>query len=167
MNNIKELSAGLAVSDEEVNTFSERKASVMQRIFEIFFNSLSVHAKNEVELRPHLQMLIASCLRQTANSDMTRCPGTSLEILRKLFRAIAGGKFEESYKEILPLLSPLLNGLFHIFCRAKDEVLRKVIIEICLTIPARLVSLLPHLSLLIRIIIPALNTDDSDLVNLG
>ncbi len=167
MTNITELLGGITVDDKGVSANSDRKSIVMQKIFEILFSSLSVNAKNEVELRPHLQMLIASCLRQTTNSDLTKCSGANLEILRKLFRAVAGGKFEESYKEILPLLSQLLNGLFHIFCRAKDEVLRKVIIELCLTIPARLSSLLPHLSLLIRIIVPALNTDDGDLINLG
>jgi transformation/transcription domain-associated protein len=84
-----------------------------------------------------------------------------------MFRAIAGGKYEDSYKEILPLLPTLLNGLYRIFISTDHSILRQVIIGLCLTIPARLSSLLPHLSLLLRIIVPALQSDDGDLINLG
>ena len=145
---------------------SERYLEVLQSLFELLFSSLA-YPKNEVVLRPHLQSLIAMCLRQTTNSDEVTWPGINLEIIRRLFRAIAGGKFEESYKEMLPLLSPLLNGLYRIFCQTEKEVMRKVIVELCLTVPARLSSLLPHLPLLLRIIVPALQTNDGELINLG
>ncbi len=167
MQHTKELSPRLLTEKEWTGSKLARKAEMLQKLFEILFSSLRKYPKNEVELRPHLQSLIAVCLRQTTNSNMATWPGANLEILRKLFRAIAGGKFEESYKEILPLLSPLLNGLYHIFCQSENEIMRKIIIELCLTIPARLSSLLPHLSLLLRVIVPALKTNDGELINLG
>ena len=116
-----------------------------------------------------------------------------LHLLRSLFRTVAGGKFEESYKELLPLLPSILNGLWRIYSSigpthtttstdiiipgdsfrrggaSRDELgdLRNIIIDLCLTVPARLSSLLPHLPLLVRVIIPALRSESGDLVNLG
>jgi transformation/transcription domain-associated protein len=41
------------------------------------------------------------------------------------------------------------------------------LIELVLTIPARLSSLLPHMNLLLRVIVLALKSNSDDLVNLG
>ena len=164
MENANELDIGIAESsDEKV----QHEADVKMKLFSMIFSSLSVCPNNEKILRPFLQQLVATCLRRAMGSDVMFWPGNHFKILRKLFRAIAGGKFEESYKEILPLLPTLLNGLYRIYCHTNHDILRKVIIELCLTIPARLSSLLPHLSLLLRIIVPALKTNDGDLINLG
>jgi transformation/transcription domain-associated protein len=84
-----------------------------------------------------------------------------------MFRAISGGKFEESYKEILPILPTFLNGLYRIYIIARNVQLRFSILEISLSIPARLSSLLPHLPLLLRLIIPALNTGVAEITNLA
>jgi transformation/transcription domain-associated protein len=65
------------------------------------------------------------------------------------------------------LLPMILNGLYRIFVATDDTNLRHVIIELCLTVPARLSSLLPHMSLLLRMIIHGLNSNTGDLVNLG
>ena len=80
---------------------------------------------------------------------------------------LGGGKFEESYKEILPLLPSLLNGLYRVYAVTDYPPLQQMIIELCLTVPARLSSLLPHLSLQLRIIIPAIQSEVDDLINLG
>jgi hypothetical protein len=87
-------------------------------------------------------------------------------LLRYVFRSISAGKFEESYKELLPLLPTVLNGLYRASI-SDSPVLRNTAIELCLTIPARLSSLLPHLNLLLRVIVPALDSDSGDLINLG
>lgn len=165
MQNTKELSP--ATQNSASMTSGKRKLEVILQLFELLFSSLAVSPKNELVLRPHLQSLVSTCLRYTINSDEIISPGINLEIIRKLFRAIAAGKFEESYKEISPLLSPLLNGLYRIFCQIENQFVRKIIIELCLTVPARLSSLLPHLPLLLRVITPALQTNDGDLINLG
>lgn len=164
MEDASALDIGVAESDDEK---VQKAADVKMSLFSIIFSSLSICPKNEKFLRPYLQQLIAVCLRRSMGSDASFWPGNHLKILRQLFRAIAGGKFEESYKEILPLLPTLLNGLYRVYCNTEHEILKKVIIELCLTIPARLSSLLPHLSLLLRIIVPALQTNDGDLINLG
>jgi hypothetical protein len=57
--------------------------------------------------------------------------------------------------------------LFRVLRATDDLVLRHTIIELLLTIPARLSSLLPHMNLLLRVIIRALESYSGDLVNLG
>lgn len=167
MQNVTYLSFSQEKDKSSQGSKVERKAEVMQNFFEILFSSLAIYPKNEFVVRPHLQTLIATCLRHATNNEEILWPGINLKILKKLFHAIAGGKFEESYKEILPLLSPLLNGLYRIYLQAKNKVVKNVIIDICLTIPARLSSHLPHLPLLLRVIVSALQTNDGELINLG
>jgi transformation/transcription domain-associated protein len=94
-------------------------------------------------------------------------PDNYSTLLRYTFRAISAGKFGESYKELLPLLPTILNGLNRILRETDDIGMRHVIIELCLTVPARLSSLLPHMSLLLRMIVDALNSNVGELVNLG
>ena len=88
-------------------------------------------------------------------------------LLRYVFRSISAGKFEESYKELLPLIPTVLNGLYKTICASVELPVRHTAIELCLTIPARLSSLLPHMNLLLRVIVMALVSDVGDLVNLG
>jgi hypothetical protein len=57
--------------------------------------------------------------------------------------------------------------LFRVLRATDDLVLRHTIIELLLTIPARLSSLLPHMNLLLQVIIRALESYSGDLVNLG
>jgi transformation/transcription domain-associated protein len=94
-------------------------------------------------------------------------PDSNCMLLRYVFRSISAGKFEESYKELLPLIPAVLNGLYRVLCASADTLIAHTAIELCLTIPARLSSLLPHLNLPLRVIIPALDSDSGDLVNLG
>ena len=147
-----------------------KRAAGLLDLFELTLKSTGLHPKNESALRPRLQTLVATCLRSSTERGpplQSVWPGCFFSLLRSVFRTISGGKFEESYKELLPLLPTVLNGLYRIYGSTKDVTLQKAIIDLCLTIPARLSSLLPHLSLLLRIIVPALRSDCGDLVNLG
>ena len=164
MKDAESLDIGITESDNEQD---QRAADVRMKLFGRILTSLTSHPKNEKVLRPYVQEIIAICLRRALGSEIVHWPGNHFTLLRQLFRGITGGKFEESYKEVLPLLPTLLNGLYRVYCNTNHEILKKVIIEICLTIPARLSSLLPHLSLLLHIIVPALKTNDGDLINLG
>jgi hypothetical protein len=65
------------------------------------------------------------------------------------------------------LIPAVLNGLFRILSSTDDTTLCHTLIELVLTIPARLSSLLPHMNLLLRVIIMALESNSDDLVNLG
>ena len=182
-----------------------RTAACVIRLFEMCLSSMTNVARNEETLRPRLQMIVTICLGQAMRSgDLTPSLDENfdgphsfspahLHLLRSVFRTVAGGKFEESYKELLPILPSILNGLWRIYSSigpshtatstdiiipgdtfqcgsaGRDELddLRNIIIDLCLTVPARLSSLLPHLPLLVRVIIPALRSDSGDLVNLG
>ena len=143
-----------------------RRASTILELFERVLKSLATYSDNEAALRPYLKKIVSTCLRSTMERSRG-WPDNNCILLRFIFRAISAGKFEESYKELLPLLPSILNGLYRIFLATEDTNLRHVIIELCLTVPARLSSLLPHMSLLLRMIIHALSSNTGDLVNLG
>jgi len=142
-------------------------ANLNMSLFSLVFKSVSVHPKNERVLRPYIQTIISICFRRAVDCDTINWPDNHLTLIRKLFRTITNGKNEDSYKEIVPLLATLLNGLYRLFCRSQDTLLRKIVIELCITVPARLSSLLPHLSLLLRVIIPALQSGEGELINAG
>ena len=200
----------LSTSDQQAagaSSLSKRTAACIIRLFEMCLSSMTNSARNEENLRPRLQMIVTICLGNamrsgglvSQDSPNNKLGGPKsfspayLHLLRSLFRTVAGGKFEESYKELLPLLPSILNGLWRIYSSivpthtttstdiivpgdsfhrgsaSRDELndLRNIIIDLCLTVPARLSSLLPHLPLLVRVIIPALRSESADLVNLG
>lgn len=72
-----------------------------------------------------------------------------------------------SYKELHPLVTTILNELYRMYTTTNHEGFRLIIIELCLTLPARLSVLLPHLPLLMKLVVPALQSNEGDLVNLG
>ena len=152
-------------SSEEVEK-NEKYASTLLELFEKVLKSISLYPSNEVILRRHIQDLVANCLRLSMER-FDDWPGNYGVLLRCIFRCVSAGKFEESYKELLPMIPTILNGLHRISQATSNDSLRDVTIELCLTVPARLSSLLPHMSLLLRTIISALNSSKGDLVNLG
>ncbi len=133
-------------------------------------SSLVTFPKNEAVLRPFIQVIVSDCIR-FATADYTNLSPHSLRrlmILRSLFRAISGGKFEESYKEILPIVPTFLNGLYRIYVIARNvQLCFSILEELSLSISARLSSLLPHLLLLLRSIIPPVNTGLAEITNLA
>lgn len=146
--------------------FNEQRSKAYLQLFERVLKSLSAFPDNERALRPHLKKLVSTSLRCSMEKSDFKIDNHCM-LLRYIFRSISAGKFEESYKEILPLIPRVLNGLFRILRSTEDEVRRNVIIELLLTIPARLSSLLPHMNLLLRVITHALESMSGDLVNLG
>ena len=144
--------------------YEARVAYTLLRLFKIVFQSLSLFPENEIVLRSYLQALVAKCLKLATQVEG---PGNHFYLMLRLFRGIAGGKFEQSYKELLPLLPTILNSLYRIYVSTEDDKMRSNIVEIALAIPARLSSLYPHLPLLLRFILPALQCKNGDIVNLG
>lgn len=149
-------------STEEMTKLS----SAHLQLFERVLKSLSTFPDNERALRPHLKTIVAMCLQASMEKTNFKLDNHAM-LLRYVFRSISAGKFEESYRELLPLIPTVLNGLFRIFRATDDPFLHYTIIELLLTIPARLSSLLPHMNLLLRVIISALESSSGDLVNLG
>ncbi len=93
-------------------------------------------------------------------------PVNYLQLLRLLFRSIGGGKFEALYKEFLPVLPDLLQGTMLTHARGPSFV-KDICIELCLTVPARLSSLLPFIPLLMKAVLLALQARDEQVVKLG
>ena len=145
---------------------SENRATAYLQLFERVLKSLTVYPDNEAALRPHLRRIVSTCLRSSME-NAKQWPDSYCMLLRYVFRSISAGKFEESYKELLPLIPASLNGLYRVIIATNSSLIKNTIIELCLTIPARLSSLLPHMNLLLRVIVQALSSNSGDLVNLG
>eukprot|EP00956_Cyclotella_meneghiniana_P027771 scaffold63107_cov81-Cyclotella_meneghiniana.AAC.1 len=141
------------------------RAQNLFNLFTIVFNSLQKYARNEVALLPHLCMFIPECIRRSM--EIKIWPGPYLCIVQVLFRTLVPGKFEASVRELIPLVPSLLNGLYRIYCATTQDALRSMIIELMLRVPARLTVQLPHLPLQVKIIIPALQSNRGNLVDLA
>ncbi len=142
------------------------RSSAHLQLFERVLKSLATFPENERALRPHLKNIVSKCLQASMEKEDFKVDNHCM-LLRYVFRSISAGKFEESYRELLPIIPTVLNGLFRIFQATDDPLLHHTIIELLLTIPARLSSLLPHMNILLRVIISALESHTGDLVNLG
>lgn len=82
-------------------------------------------------------------------------------LLRPLFRCIGGGAHGVLYQEFLPLLPNLLKSLNSLQSGLHKQDMKDLFVELCLTVPVRLSSLLPHLPLLMDPLVSALNGSPS------
>ena len=78
-------------------------------------------------------------------------------LLRALFRSIGGGSHDLLYQEFLPLLPRLLQGLNRLQGSLHKQHMKDLFVELCLTVPVRLSSLLPYLPMLMDPLVSALN----------
>lgn len=78
-------------------------------------------------------------------------------LLRALFRSIGGGSHDLLYLEFLPLLPNLLEGLNRLQSGLHKQHMKDLFVELCLTVPVRLSSLLPYLPMLMDPLVSALN----------
>ncbi|KAF0701086.1 Aste57867_8383 [Aphanomyces stellatus] len=145
------------------NVQQPQQASIVLRLFKIVFGSVTLFKANEIALFPHLKTIIVSCL---SNATNTKCPDNYLLLLRALFRSISGVKFENFYKEVLPLLPGLLSALMRLQKHIQKPAMQEVLLELCLTIPARLSSLLQYLPSLMKSVVQAI-LSKGELANLG
>ncbi|KAI9769878.1 MAG: hypothetical protein M1839_003575 [Geoglossum umbratile] len=148
----------------EVGTSDIRRSAVLLRLFKLSFMAVTLFCThNEQVLLPHLSKIVVKSLQLSTTAEE---PMNYFLLLRSLFRSIGGGKFEHLYKEILPLLEMLLEVLNNLLMSARKPQERDLYVELCLTVPARLSNLLPHLSYLMRPLVVALRAG-SDLVGQG
>lgn len=139
---------------EDVGSYSPKKATLCLRLFKISFLAINTYINtNEVVLVPHLQKLI---MRSFALAPQANDPSVYYQILRALFRSIGGGRFDQLYKEVLPILQEMLDNLSYLLQHATDPVERDLFVELTLTVPVRLTNLLPHLSYLMKPLVHAL-----------
>ena len=149
---------------EDVGTTDIKKSSILLRMFKLSFMAVTLFSQqNEQVLLPHVTKIVTKSIQLSTTADE---PMNYFYLLRSLFRSIGGGRFELLYKEILPLLEMLLEVLNNLLMSARKPQERNLYVELCLTVPARLSNLLPHLSYLMRPLVVALRADP-DLVGQG
>ncbi|KAK9721294.1 transcription-associated protein 1 [Basidiobolus ranarum] len=131
-------------------------ASVILRLFKMTFVALTNFPDtNESILQPHIGNIIISSMKL---STKAKEPINYFLLLRALFRHIAGGRYELLYKEVLPLLQVLFEGLNSLLSLAHKDHMRDLFVELCLTVPVRLSVLLPYLSFLMKPLVLALQS---------
>lgn len=149
---------------DEVGTADIKKSSILLRLFKLAFMAVTLFSnQNEQVLLPHVIKIITKSIELSTTAEE---PMNYFLLLRSLFRSIGGGKFEHLYKQILPLLEMLLEVLNNLLLAARKPADRDLYVELCLTVPARLSNLLPHLSYLMRPLVVALRAG-SELVGQG
>ena len=149
---------------DEVGSADVKKSSILLRLFKLAFMAVTLFAgQNEQVLLPHVVNIVTKSIELSTKAEE---PMNYFLLLRSLFRSIGGGKFEQLYKQILPLLEMLLDVLNNLLMAARKPVERDLYVELCLTVPARLSHLLPHLSFLMRPLVVALRAG-TDLVGQG
>jgi transformation/transcription domain-associated protein len=149
---------------DQVGSADVKKSSILLRLFKLAFMAVTLFSsQNEQVLLPHVLDIVTKSIELSTTAEE---PMNYFLLLRSLFRSIGGGKFEHLYKQILPLLEMLLEVLNNLLLAARKPADRDLYVELCLTVPARLSNLLPHLSYLMRPLVVALRAG-SDLVGQG
>ena len=149
---------------EDVGSADVVKASILLRLFKLSFMAVTLFSnQNEQVLLPHVTKIVTKCVQLSVTAEV---PMNYFILLRSLFRSIGGGRFEDLYKAILPLLEMLLETFNNLLRGARKPQERDLYVELTLTVPARLSHLLPHLGHLMRPLVVALRAG-SDLVSQG
>lgn len=149
---------------DQVGSADVKKSAILLRLFKLAFMAVTLFAgHNEQVLLPHVVNIVTKSIELSTKAEE---PMNYFLLLRSLFRSIGGGKFEQLYKQILPLLEMLLDVLNNLLMAARKPSERDLYVELCLTVPARLSHLLPHLSFLMRPLVVALRAG-TDLVGQG
>lgn len=139
-------------------------AKLVLHLFRFVFNAVAKSPSDcERILQPHVSVTMETCMK---NASEVEKPIAYLQLLRTMFRALAGGKFEVLLRDLIPMLQPCLNMLLAMLEGPTGEDMRELLLELCLTLPARLSSLLPHLPRLMRPLVMCLMGSD-ELINLG
>ncbi|XP_030767739.1 transcription-associated protein 1 [Sitophilus oryzae] len=139
---------------EEMGSNVER-SQLYLKLFKLVFGSVSLFPQeNENMLRPHLHQIV----NRSMELAMTAAdPYNYFLLLRALFRSIGGGSHDLLYQEFLPLLPNLLEGLNRLQSGLHKQHMKDLFVELCLTVPVRLSSLLPYLPMLMDPLVSALN----------
>ncbi|KAK5663129.1 hypothetical protein OQA88_6546 [Cercophora sp. LCS_1] len=149
---------------EDVGSADMNKSAILLRLFKLAFMAVTLFAtQNEQVLLPHVVDIVTKSIKLSTTAEE---PMNYFLLLRSLFRSIGGGKFEHLYKQLLPLLEMLLDVLNNLILAARKPAERDLYVELCLTVPARLSNLLPHLNFLMRPLVVALRAG-TELVGQG
>lgn len=120
---------------------------IVIRLFKLTFMTVTVYPEvNESVLLPHVGEIMLESLKFASQSSQPWC---YYLLLRNLFRSIGGGRFEQIFKAVLPLLHPMLEQLQTLLNNSEGST-RDLFVELCLTVPVRLSVLLPYLGYLMK-----------------
>uniref|UniRef100_A0A914VHX2 Transformation/transcription domain-associated protein n=1 Tax=Plectus sambesii TaxID=2011161 RepID=A0A914VHX2_9BILA len=138
---------------------SNDRAVLYLKLFKLVFTSVSCSqstgcVENEQMLKPHLHRMVHRSMELALKGKE---PINYFLLLRALFRSIGGGSHDLLYQEFLPLLPSLLQQLNRLQSGSHKQQMRELFVELCLTVPVRLSSLLPYLPLLMDPLVCALN----------
>lgn len=140
------------------------RSNLYLKLFKLVFGSVSLFAaENEQMLKPHLHSIVNKSMELAKSAKE---PYNYFLLLRALFRSIGGGSHDLLYQEFLPLLPNLLQGLNSLQSGLHKQHMKDLFVELCLTVPVRLSSLLPYLPMLMDPLVSALNGSQT-LVNQG
>ncbi|XP_037947653.1 transcription-associated protein 1 isoform X2 [Teleopsis dalmanni] len=134
---------------------TQERSNLYLRLFKLVFGSVSLFpVENEQMLRPHLHNIVNRSMELALSVEE---PYNYFLLLRALFRSIGGGSHDLLYQEFLPLLPNLLEGLNRLQSGFHKQHMKDLFVELCLTVPVRLSSLLPYLPMLMDPLVSALN----------
>lgn len=139
---------------EEMGLNMER-SNLYLKLFKLVFGSVSLFAaENEQMLKPHLPHIVNKSMELALSAKE---PYNYFLLLRALFRSIGGGSHDLLYQEFLPLLPNLLQSLNSLQSGLHKQHMKDLFVELCLTVPVRLSSLLPYLPMLMDPLVSSLN----------
>ncbi|KAG8269636.1 hypothetical protein J6590_103438, partial [Homalodisca vitripennis] len=140
---------------EEMGNGNAERSNLYLKLFKLVFGSVQLFAaENEHMLRPHLHQIVNRSMELAMTAKE---PYNYFLLLRALFRSIGGGNHDLLYQEFLPLLPNLLQGLNSLQSGLHKQHMKDLFVELCLTVPVRLSSLLPYLPMLMDPLVSALN----------
>lgn len=143
------------VNNMEVMGNNAEMSTMFVKLFKSVFNSVSIIQDfNEPILQSYLKKLVSNSMEFAMVAPE---PYNYFMLLRSLFRSIGGGTHDLLYREFLPLLPPLLQGLNNFQTGIHRKNMKDLFVELCLTIPVRLSTLLPYLPWLMDPLVSALN----------
>ncbi|KAE9606640.1 putative transcription-associated protein [Lupinus albus] len=139
-------------------------AKLVLHLFRFIFGAVA-KAPSDFEriLQPHVPVIMEVCMK---NATEVERPLSYMQLLRIMFKALSGCKFELLLRDLIPMLQSCLNMLLAMLEGPAGEDMRDLLLELCMTLPARLSSLLPYLSRLMKPLVFCLKGSD-ELVSLG
>lgn len=139
-------------------------AKLVLHLFQFIFGVVAKSPSSyECILQPHLHVIFETCMKSLTENEM---PLGYMLLLRIIFRALEGGKCELLMQDSIPKLHLCLNMLLDMLEGPSGETGKNLLLELCLTYPGSLSTLLPHLPSLMKPLVMCLK-GKSDQVGLG
>jgi hypothetical protein len=161
--NMSDLTFHFKEAKEGMTKKLQVKSATLLKIFRCALASISTYPENESVLVSHLKNLIFFTIRHANESRMSI---NYYYVLRLLFRAITSLKSEQCIQTIAPLYPSILDGLGCLLHRTDHKTVQNILLELCLTIPARISTQLNHITILLQYIARALKSQ-SELTNIA